>query len=346
MPTRFCAFVISHLLLALGNGSCFSAVVAPIAGDAGPLPTTIDDNCRRRFMTEALPAWNQLKERLLGLELELTFLDHRPDDKEHDGAQWSFTYCRLRDGVSRQLHRDDKVDVTNSQYSFKVSASDNGYHLSECELWQANQPQPLVGWIEDIESKLTAGSSIWLVPLTRVIADKNFVMTGADCGVNDAGDEVVRVVYRYSDKESVDYALQPDALYWAELLPKRFWVAARSGVISSPTEHFDTDVPFRVSVKTRFQDWDDAPLPEEVRYEVVDTKRNVVVRVHETHVGVPRTCKRSVEEFFLPSFGISESSVPRLEGRSLSRWYGVFGTGIAILILLWLLIRRAGKSSY
>ena len=209
-------------------------------------------------MKEALPAWTQLNERLRGLELKLTFLDHRPEDKEHDGLQWSFTYCRRADGVSRQLHRDDIVDVTNSRYSFKVSPSDNGYYLSGRELWQRGGSQPLVGWIEDIESKLAAGSSIWYVPLATVVADKDFVMTGADRAVNDAGDEVVRIVYRYADKASVNYALQPDGLYWAELLPKRFWAVSRSGVISSPKKHYDTDVPFRVSVTTRFQEWDKA----------------------------------------------------------------------------------------
>ena len=158
-------------LFALGEAIGVGAGVEPSA-HLTPLPTTIDASCRERFMKEALPAWTQLNERLRGHELKLTFLDHRPEDKEHDGSQWSFTYCRRVDGVSRQLHRDDKVDVTNSRYSFKVSPSDNGYYLSERELWQRGGSQPLVGWIEDIESKLAAGSSVWYVPLATVVADK------------------------------------------------------------------------------------------------------------------------------------------------------------------------------
>lgn len=296
-------------LFALGEAIGVGAGVEPSA-HLTPLPTTIDASCRERFMKEALPAWTQLNERLRGLELKLTFLDHRPEDKEHDGSQWSFTYCRRVDGVSRQLHRDDKVDVTNSRYSFKVSPSDNGYYLSERELWQRGGSQPLVGWIEDIESKLAAGSSIWYVPLATVVADKDFVMTGADRAANDAGDEVVRIVYRYADKASVNYALQPDGVYWAELLPKRFWAVSRSGVISSPTKHYDTDVPFCVSVTTRFQEWDGVPFPEEVRDEVVDMKRNVVVRVHVTKLGTPRACTRPIEEFFLPFYGLSDDALP------------------------------------
>lgn len=331
---------ISYALLALGDAFCVGDIVTPL-GDAATLPIAIDARCRDRFLDEAVPAWKQLRERLRGFELELAYLDHRPEEKEPDAAPLTSTYCVLSDGVSRQLHRDDKLDVTNSQYSFKVSRSGDAYHLSGCELWQKSRPQPLVGWLDVAEMKLAVGSSIWWLPFETLMADKHFVMTGADYGVSHAGEELVRVAYRYVNKVSNDYLLQPDGIYWAEMLPERFWVVVQSGVISSPTEHYDTDTPFRTRLTTRYQTWDGVPFPEDVRYEVVDMKRNVVVRVQENRFGTPRACTRTIDEFYLPHYGLSESSILQIDKGRTNRQLVSIATGIAVLFFAWLLYKRS-----
>ena len=324
MSCRPRMLAISHALLALfslGDATCVGADVDRPA-HVDRLPTTIDAKCRERFLTEAALAWEKQRERLRGVELELTFFDHRTGDDQEQcsktGACTSCrmyepvttTYCIMNDGVTRRLDRDDVIDVMNNRYSFKVLRSANGCSLADFELWQHGHPQPLVGWIDVAEMNLSMGTNLWWLPIQKVMADDDFKMTGAGCGVNDAGDEVVRVVYRYADKASSDYLFQPDGVYWAELVPARFWVVARSGVTSSMTKHYDTSVPFCVHVTTSYQEWNGVPLPKEVRREVVDLQNNVVARLQENRFGTPKACSRPIEEFFLPFYGLSDDPVP------------------------------------
>jgi hypothetical protein len=125
--------------------------------------------------------------------------------------------------------------------------------LKYCECWQQDAKQPQAGWIDAAELKLAMFSTISWLPMERILANADFQMTGADSRVNDQGDEVVRIVYRYTAEASSDYLLQPDGIYWAELRPRRFWVVVRSGMTSSMTKHVDTDGPFRERMTIRYQ---------------------------------------------------------------------------------------------
>lgn len=304
-------------LMALGEAIC-------VAADLGPpfpvesLPTAIEVKCQERFLNEAAPAWKTLGERLRGIELEHTYVDYGPTDtKEPYRDVYSSTYCILKDGVSRRLGREQVIDVMNSRYSFSVRRAVDAdalkpFTLKYCERWQQDAPQPQAGWIDAAELKLAMFSTIWWLPMERIFADANFQMTGADTRVNDQGEEVVRIVYRYVADASNDYLLQPDGVYWAELRPRRFWVVVRSGITSSMTKHVDTDVPFRARMTIRYQEWDGVPLPEEVRVEVVDVANSAVVRIQENRFGPPRACSRPMEEFFLPHYGLSDDPLPSI----------------------------------
>jgi len=304
-------------LMALGEAIC-------VAADLGPpfpvesLPTSIDVKCQERFLNEAPPAWKTLGERLRGIELEHTYVDYRPTDtKEPDREVYSSTYCILKDGVSRRLAREQVIDVMNSRYSFSVRRAVDAdslkpFSLKYCERWRQDAPQPQAGWIDVAELKLAMFSTISWLPMEKILTDADFQMTGADTRVNDQGDEVVRIVYRYTADASNDFLLQPDGVYWAELRPRRFWVVVRSGITSSLTKHDDTDAPFRERMTIRYQEWDGVPLPEGVRVEVVDVANNAVVRIQENRFGPPRACSRPVEEFFLPHYGLSDDPLPSI----------------------------------
>ena len=315
MSYRSRIFAISHTVLALfalGEAIGIGAEVEPYTHLTG-LPTTIDAKCRERFLSEAAPAWKKQRERLRGFELELTYIEHVPvDHDEPNPKPMVSTYRILQDGVSRRLDRGSRIDITNGRYSFSVSGSAHPYSLRQCELWQQGAPQPLAGWLDIAELNLAMGSNIWWVPIEKVMASDDFRMTGADRAVNDAGEEVIRIVYRYTGERSGDdFSLEPDGIYWAELLPARFWSVMRSGMAASMTKSL-SDMPIQARVTTHYQEWNGVPLPEEVRIETKDLRRNVIVRVQENRIGAPRRDSRPMEEFFLPFFGLSDDPLPSM----------------------------------
>ena len=171
----------------------------------------------------------------------------------------------------------------------------------------------MAGWLADVELILAMGSNIYAMPVAKMLADDDFQMTGADRGVNEAGEEVVRVVYRYAGKASEEDAkLQPGNVFWAELLPSRFWLISRSGVTSSKTMSSLLRPPFDARVTTRFQQWNGTPLPEEIRIESVDLQSNAITHVRENRFGPPRECVRPIGEFFLPHYGFLEDPLPSI----------------------------------
>jgi hypothetical protein len=321
MPNRILASGYASVAL-LAFGCAFS-----VAADLGPppivesLPTTIDEICKERFLRDAPPAWRKVRDRLRGIELEHTYIDHRPSGKDQpDQEVYSSTYCVMKDGegsITRLLERDKKIDVANSRYCFTAERAADAYamkpfSLKACESWKQGDAQPLPGHIEAAEAKFSMFSNVWWLPIEKVLADSDFKVIGADCRVGSAGDEVVRMVFRYDDNASNDYFLQPDGVYWVELLPSRFWAVWRSGVTSSVSKHVDTDAPFWTRVTTGYQEWDGVPLPKEVRIEVVDGRTNALVRVQENRFGPPSKCTRSSEEFFLPYYGFADDPLPSI----------------------------------
>ena len=287
-----------------------------------PLPTTIDATCRDRFLKEAVPACKQLRERLRGIELELMLFDRCPSDDVAPDPTMLATYGILKDGVTRRLDRIyladargalgflQSIDVTNSGYSFSVGRRARTYSVRQCVPWSRGEPQPLAGWLDVAEQNLAMGSNIWWLPIEEILANADFEMTGAECNASTSGDEVVRIVYRFSGKESASESdLPPEAVYWAELLPARFWIVVRSGVTTSGTESLSRG-PMQAQVTTRFQEWDGVPLPKEIRLEYFDLRRNVVVRVQEHRFGLPRGFNGTADEFFLPHYGFSDDPLP------------------------------------
>ena len=299
-------------ILPQGEPTCFAADSAMPAG-VDLLPTTVDATCRERFLTEAMPAWKQLQERLRGIELDLTWADYYPNDEGNPAPPPILsTYCILKDGVSRRHERDSSIDVTNSRYSFRVRRGDIPT-LKYCELWHPDSPQPMAGWLEDVEFILAMGSNIFCMPVAKILADDDFQMTGADFGVNEAGDEVARVVYNYMGKASEeDSMLQPGNVFWAELLPSQFWLVSRSGMTSSKTTRSPQWTPFEVHVTTSFQVWNGSPLPERIRIESVDLQQEVITHVRENRFGPPRDCVRPLGEFCLPHYGFPEDPLPSI----------------------------------
>jgi hypothetical protein len=299
-------------LLLMGEATSIAADSDP-PSRIDPLPTTIDATCQERFLKEAVPAWKQLRERLRGIELDLTWADHYPDDEANpDPPPTLSTYCILKDGVSRRHERASSIEVTNSRYSFRVRQGEIPI-LKYCELWQPDSPQPMAGWLDGVEFILAMGSNMFCMPIAKMVADDDFQMTGADWGVNNTGDEAVRVVYRYMGKASEeDLMLQPENVFWAELLPSRFWLVSRSGMTSSKSTLSLPWTPFEVSVTTRFQEWNGTPLPERSRIEWVDLRKNVITHVRENRFGPPRDCVRPIGEFFLPHYGFPEDPLPSI----------------------------------
>lgn len=287
-----------------------------------PLPTTIDATCQERFLEEAVPAWKQLRERLRGFEVDLLLFDRRPCDDEAPDPTVLSTYGILKDGMTRRLDRIHcadatrpldvvrSVDVTNSRYSFSLARWADTYSIRQCAPWPQGDPQPLAGWLSIAEQNLAMGSNMWWLPIETILADADFEMTGAEFGVSTSGDEVVRIAYHYTRKKSGAESDQPpDGVYWAELLPARFWIAVRSGLITSMTDS-PSSAPTQAQVTTRFQEWHGVPLPKEIRLEYVDLRRNLVVRVQENRFGPPREFNGPADEFFLPYYGLSDDPFP------------------------------------
>ena len=332
------------ILLTLGAIPCLAAD-GHLSDPATSLPTSIDDQCRTRFLKEAPPAWKQLRERLRGFELELTYVDHRPDEDAGSIKDSSTsTYSILNDGVSRRLDRGKSIDVTNSRYSFKVKASEpaNIYSLAEIDLWQQGAPQPMAGWLDIAEMNVAMTSNIWWMPIETMLANNDFKIAGVDCGQDKTGNEVVRIVYRYTGKASdFDLNLQPDGVYWAELIPARFWIVMRSGLTSSMTKYSLEEMPFKAQVTTSYQEWNGVPLPALVRIESVNLQRNVVVRLQENRFGPPRACTRPLEEFYLPFYGLSEKCIPPVEDRLFSSRFWIVAAGVVCMIFAWLAYKRS-----
>lgn len=345
LPDRRHQSVIGHACLAVVAlaGACTGADgEAPVWIDA--LPTTIDATSKEWFFREAAQAWRARREQLRGIEFDLTYVDRRPDDTESHPEEIRSTYCILADGVSRRLDRGKSIDVTNNRYSFKVRVSDPGttYSLAEVDRWQRGAPQPLAGWLDIAELNIAMPSNIWWMPIEGIVANDDFRLTGVDRGVDDAGEETVRIVYRYTGEASEsDLNLQPDGVYWAELLPSRLWSVLRSGLITSMTRYSLEKDPFEARVTTRYQDWRGVPLPEEIRIETVNLKTNAVVRLQEHRFGPPMACTRPSEEFFLPHYGLSEASIPPIESGPSDVRLWLVPVGMVLLMLAWMAHRRS-----
>jgi hypothetical protein len=314
--------------------SVCALIVAPSSFGADA-PGEIDQACRDRFLSEAPNAWKNLKEQLVEFEVELLY---RKGTGTKVKLQREWTYCVGKDMTQRLAIRDQGAGAfaINERYLFAVHREkpDGPYQLDTCDLATVGETNALVGTLWVNQNLIASMTNLWWVPFDFVLANDDFVLIRAECDFEERNKEMVRVAYQYRGKQRASPPCIPGSTYWAELSPGDSWAVVRSGV----DDVGDEEERVRVNVTNRFQGWfRDGPFPKEVRWELVNSKTGESIQYEAAVYSVPQRISRDRNEFFLPYYGISESSVDILkshEGWRIALVYiGIVGFALALYLL-------------
>lgn len=317
-----CALIPQAALSAvLGERADFKAVLG-----------TVDETCHNRFLSEAPVAWRQLQDGLRGFEVKLSYRSEfetgkkGPDAIKRTAHDW--VYCVAAE-PSRELADDGEyVSAINERYSFQVKDGAGSHVLLKCEPWEAGGEQPVFGRLNLTRGQFRSPARIWWVPLSFILETDGFKLVTAECSTKD-GQEIVKIAYRYEGPLIQSPHCAPAAIYWAELSPADSWAVIRSGVdgLENGT--------LRTRTTTELQRFGDVPFPHRAVLAYEEGGR--IVEFRETIFQSPQPLQRASEEFFLPFYGISESSVDILEPnrgwRIAMLVVGLFGVVASLVIL-------------
>ncbi|RIK80218.1 MAG: hypothetical protein DCC67_09635 [Planctomycetota bacterium] len=305
-------------------------------------PGVLDPQCAERFLAEAPPALRKLNSELRGLEMRIhhrtSSTDSPGNPVERDERTWLLAVSEEADRKLAVDHDGIKYGVANERYSFEVSRAnpEAPFVLVECEPWEQGTKQPMSGALTVCTTDLRSVVRIWWWPFSDIFDNDEFQLIAASCERGLEGKEAVTVAYRYQGPAKT--GLTPNAIYWATLSPADSWAVIQSGVEKLSTQA----ETLRIRVTNELQRFGDIPVPRRHVLEYADMKSNRIVEVKVTEFGSPQPCRRPAEEFFLPHYGISESSVEILTpNRGLRIALVVIGVvGLAAAVMLF---RKFGR---
>jgi hypothetical protein len=305
--------------------------------DWDPRSVKLIESCRQRFLDEAPRAWQAIQNELISLEVRVV---ERTKEEGAAASVQSWLFC-VGSHPDRRLavaEGDRKAFATNERYSFSVdrAAINLPFTLLSCEPWERGARQPGVYLVGPTQTALASMWSVWWVPLPYVVEHADFVMVGAECGPSD--DAPMTVVYRYDGRPVASPMCVPGAFYWAELEPTRSWAVVRSGVIGL-VDGSRTTLAARVTTKYGMG-LHNAPFPAKVVLDYEDLRRNRIVETRETTFSSLKSSTRPDDDYFLATYGLSESSLqiltPHRAWRIGALTLSVLGMAIAVALFWWL----------
>jgi hypothetical protein len=342
LQTRFASYCAKVcLLIGAWSSAGFAGVGDKVALDTSA-PKNMDPAARDRFLGGALPSWRELRSRLRDIQLTV---DHSEsfvganNKVTRSDRQWTFClgdspgdYLVLgKDGAS--------IYGANRRYSFELrrKGANNPYQLTGCVPWAPGESQPYSGgaMVQNV-TFLDATWSVWWVPLDYILAHDGFKLVAAEGGRTESGDETVKVAFRYDGSRVPKPLCAPGTVYWAEMLPRHSWVVLRSGLMGLVNGKETLNI--LVSIKYNYiNDKDYFPSSIQLDYEDVSSRR--LVESRETRLSVPAASSHVSDEFYLPHYGIAESSVPPLTAPSGKlRWVAILLGAAGIILASWLMI--------
>ncbi|MGC8640820.1 MAG: hypothetical protein ACP5XB_13195 [Isosphaeraceae bacterium] len=331
-------------LLVIGLSAASTQVGRAAVGDRGGFnglaPKRMEQSVRDRFLKEAAPAWNDLRSRLGDLVVVIDADGEwlgRDERVRHSSFHASFCMGTASHYLVTREERN-KIDGANQRYSFSVhrGIATKPYRLVSCELTSSDQVQIYAGGaLMTCLPYVGAMWSVWWVPLPYILQHDGFKLIAAEGGRSEPEGETVRVAFRYEGAMIPVPTCIPGAVYWAELAPQRSWVVLRSGVIGLALGGQSANT----LVVLKYQGGEGAvTLPSRVRMDWEDPQKGRVFESRVARLSAPAASSRGPEEFYLPYYGISESSVPTLVPHgSHFRWAAIALSSVGIVVAIWIL---------
>lgn len=315
----------------------------------GSVPEKLEPEVRDRFLKEAPLAWKELRSRLKEFQVRV---DHsvasegRDNEVDRRDRRWEF--CVGSSLSQKLVVENGSIDIygANDKYSFRVhrQSANRFYQLVECIPWspRESEDQPLAGAaMKDSASFVDGMWSVWWVPLDYILSHDGFELIAAEGGRGGVQDGAVKVAFRYQGPVIPKPYCAPGAIYWAELHPSRSWVVLRSGVAGLA----NGGETLNLQVTMDYQEGrEGVPFPSKILLEYEDATRNQLVEARETRFGTWAALSHSSDEFYLPYYGISESSVPSLTSPNNVHRMIVMLVGTAgIVAAVWIIIASRSR---
>ena len=339
------------LLVAFGNLLC-------LPFQAGATDQEIDEACLKRFLREAPAAWKKAADSLDGVEEEIS-MTTKNEGKANSGfrtskTQWQYKICwnpAQRRALVEYMTTDTKEArrvvrraVSNPRYRFFVSRpeSQNKYMFSKALPFDGQDPEAFLrGDQMRFACLLEAGFRLIMLNFTSINDIKSNAMFKLRQMryLRDPGrGRIVRAGWEYVGPEDRPYF--PSERVWFEMNPDRLWLAERSG----------WEIPLKGASGQQVVSYqapqEEAPFPKKI--EITSSVKSDTLSTHMERFyefGLPSTCNRREDEFFLPYYGIPEavlgSSPPK-------QWYKVLLVTLSffsLIVALMLFKRRKTMSS-
>lgn len=331
----------SYLIAVLRTANCVGLLALGIVVSASGQPIEgIDPSVRRRFEQEAKDGWETLRSGLKGHKWNVRHIERWRDldGKEHTKELVFACEQSIGDHERRIVKSEESlVSASNERYAFSVERNDAGWSLIHCKPRTADANDHL---LSQLHSLISTTSRIWWLDVEPLLSDGNHELVVASSRVVGAK-EIVRIGIRRI-KGTARFG-DVNTLYWADLLPSRHWAVSTSGVGGTGLPGGSSNLD--VTVECKIADSGNGSVyPEHVMMTYKDKATGDVVESRETHVSVAGHANSDVAEFYLPYYGISESSVPILGGRgSMVRVVSGFA-GVILLLVTGVLARKQYKS--
>lgn len=304
-------FALSLPLLVTLQGTAHAAVGDIVRLDES-VPTQLVKECSDEFLKHAPAGWSDLKSQAMGIQVPVEYVDDYITRTGRHGSRMRWEFHLASDGQGKLVKSDNgnEIESVNSRYFFRVErdAADTPFHLDRCST--SNGQTIAVGKsINQCDTIVGSMWSVWWVPFDYITTTTGFELIAAQ--YDDQSPKHVHVAFRYGGMKRADpYYCEPEAVYWAELVPNDNWAVVRSGVVGIRDSSGER---LAVRATTKLQEsYKKAPFPETVILEYSELKSNEIVEVREIQLGYPEQSSAEPTAYFLPAYGISENTVPSL----------------------------------
>lgn len=303
-------------------------------------PGSVDPACVQDLKETARRSWNEYTARLNGIELDVTFSVVSLEEETPEPLSW--TVALAPNGQQRLAVNESETSLNslNERYAFSITRTNSSrpYVLEKVE--PCNGTQLLLGMLSRTNDTLLAPVSIWWIPLEFIfdnLGTQKFKIVRAEY-VQISDERTVQLAFEYQGKKVGKPFCDPDALYWAELLPDEGWLVRRSGlegVENGPEK-------LRIVTSTTFHDLGDRTfVPAHVTL-VYEDVREKIVEIRVADFSQPRPSERGAAEFYLPFYGISEDGL-NLEPRRFGPVRIILALVAILGMLLAIFMYRRGR---
>jgi hypothetical protein len=310
--------------------------------NASAFDQTIDANVRDRFLKEAPLAWEAMRNDLAGFQIEVRTESDVKKGKKTRRSVKTRSYSVAEDSrlqLAREIANNGTtaISISNERQSFvvKKDGPDIGYYVTKVKQSPTKATEMAVV-LSNLAGTLASAWSIWWIPIDDIVDNPDFELIHASLD-RASSPHVSTVAYRYVGKSGVSALWQPGAIYWAKCLPDDSWRVTESGV----TNFNAGGSPLVVRVLCSYQPWfKTGKIINERLVEYYEPAKADVTEIDRATVGVPTTPNVTRDEFYLPYYGIDESSVHLATASSANHAWLILATAVMCVVLFFVVRRK------